>query len=176
MNLLPFEGDEPALAPDAVVLPTATLVGRVSLGARASVWYGCVLRADEEEIRIGADTNIQDGTLIHADPGFPTLVGDRVTVGHGAVLHGTTVDSDCLIGMRAVLLNGVHIGHNSLIAAGTVVREGTDVPPRSLVAGIPGVVKRELRDAEIAAIATGWQGYVQRAIHHQKSQSERRND
>ncbi len=176
MNLLPFEGAEPVLAPDAIVLPTATLVGRVSVGARASIWYGCVLRADEEEIQIGADTNIQDGTVIHADPGFPTLVGDRVTVGHGAILHGTTVDSDCLVGMRAVLLNGVHIGRGSLIAAGTVLREGTDVPPRSLVAGIPGVVKRELREDEVAAIARGWQGYVERARRHRKSQSERRND
>jgi carbonic anhydrase/acetyltransferase-like protein (isoleucine patch superfamily) len=176
MNLLPFEGAEPVLAPEAIVLPTATLVGRVSLGTRASVWYGCVLRADEEEIRIGADTNIQDGTVIHADPGFPTVVGDRVTVGHGAVLHGTTVDSDCLVGMRAVLLNGVHIGRNSLIAAGTVVREGAKVPPRSLVAGIPGVVKRELRQEEIAAIAMGWQGYVDRARRHRKSLSGRPND
>jgi carbonic anhydrase/acetyltransferase-like protein (isoleucine patch superfamily) len=176
MNLLPFEGAEPVLAPDAIVLPTATLVGRVSVGARASIWYGCVLRADEEQIWIGADTNIQDGTVIHADPGFPALVGDRVTVGHGAILHGATVDSDCLIGMRAVVLNGVHIGRNSLVAAGTVLREGTDVPPRSLVAGIPGAVKRELREDEIEAIASGWKGYVERARRHQKSQPGLRSD
>jgi carbonic anhydrase/acetyltransferase-like protein (isoleucine patch superfamily) len=152
-----------------VVLPGATVIGRVSIGSRSSVWYGCVIRADEENIRIGADSNIQDCAVLHADPGFPVAIGDRVTVGHGAIVHGSFVDHDSLVGMGAVLLNGCHIGSNSIVAAGSVVREGAAIPAGCLVAGTPGVVKRDLAAAEIAQIQNSWNGYVQRARRHRES-------
>ncbi len=164
--LLPFDGHSPEVDPSAWVAPTATVIGRVRLAAGVGVFYGCVLRADRDEIRIGADTNLQDGVLVHGDPGRPTIVGDRVSVGHGAVLHGTSVDDDCLIGMRATLLNGSRIGRGSLVAAGAVVREGMVVPPGSLVAGVPAVVRRDLTDAEREGIRRNADTYRELVAAH----------
>lgn len=164
-----FESVTPEVAADAVVLPGATVIGRVSIGPRASIWYGAVARGDEADIRIGADSNLQDCAVVHADPGFPARIGDRVTVGHGAIVHGATVEDDCLVGMGAILLNGTTVGRNCVIAAGTVIRESTNIPAGSLVAGNPGVIKRALRPNEIAMIAQAWQGYVQRARRHVNS-------
>ena len=129
--------------------PNATLIGQVSLAARASVWYSATLRAEAEPIEIGFGTNIQDGVTVHVDPGFPAAIGAGVTVGHNAVLHGCTVEDDVLIGMGAIVLNGAVIGAGSLVAAGAVVPQGMIVPPRSLVAGVPGRVRRQLSDAEV---------------------------
>lgn len=143
----PVEGHAPELADAAFIAPGAIVLGRVRVGSGSSVWYGCVLRGDDEEIVIGADCNIQDGTIIHADPGDPTILGDRVSVGHGALLHGARIEDDVLVGMRAVVLNGAQVGRGSLIAAGAVVRPGTDVPPGSFVVGVPATV-RALPDAE----------------------------
>ncbi|WP_299565205.1 gamma carbonic anhydrase family protein [uncultured Mycolicibacterium sp.] len=142
-------GHTPEIHDRAWLAPTATVVGHVRLAAEAGVWYGATLRAEAEPIEIGAGSNIQDNVTVHVDPGFPCRVGADVTVGHNAVLHGCTVEDGALIGMGAVVLNGAVIGAGSLVAAGAVVAQGTVVPPRSLVAGVPGKVRRELTDEEV---------------------------
>jgi carbonic anhydrase/acetyltransferase-like protein (isoleucine patch superfamily) len=147
--ILPIRGREPQLHTESWVAPNASVIGQVTLAARASVWYGATLRAEAEPIEIGFGTNIQDGVTIHVDAEFPVSVGAGVSVGHNAVLHGCVVDEDCLIGMGAIIMNGAHVGKCSLIGAGAVVAPGVVVPPRSLVTGVPGRVRRELSDAEI---------------------------
>lgn len=147
--LLTIKGRGPRIHTEAWVAPNASLIGQVSLAARASVWYSATLRAEAEPIEIGFGSNIQDGVTIHVDPEFPATIGSGVTVGHNAVLHGCTVEDDVLIGMGAVVLNGAVIGAGSLVAAGAVVPQGMVVPPKSLVAGVPGKIRRELSDAEV---------------------------
>jgi carbonic anhydrase/acetyltransferase-like protein (isoleucine patch superfamily) len=164
--VLDFGDRTPDIHPAAWTAPGATIVGSVRLAAAASVWYGCVLRADTEDISIGVGSNIQDGCVVHADPGFPTVVGARVSVGHRAVLHGCTIEDDVLIGMGAVVLNGARIGAGSLVAAGAVVLEGTEVPPGSLVAGLPARVRRGLSEEERAGIVRNAAGYADRARAH----------
>jgi carbonic anhydrase/acetyltransferase-like protein (isoleucine patch superfamily) len=137
---LTVDGLTPEVDPDAFVAPGATVAGNVRLAAGASVWFGCVVRSETALVSIGRDSNLQDLTMVHADPDFPTTVGERVTVGHRAVIHGCTIEDDVLVGMGAVVLNGAVLGQGSLVAAGTVVREGMEVPPMSLVAGVPGKV------------------------------------
>jgi carbonic anhydrase/acetyltransferase-like protein (isoleucine patch superfamily) len=158
--LIAYDGAEPDVSESAWVAGGATLIGRVAIGARSSVWFATVLRADGDRIVVGEETNLQDGVVVHADPGIPVSVGDRVSVGHRAVLHGCTLDDDVLIGMGAVVLNGAHIGHSCLVAAGAVVLEGTVVPPRSLVAGVPAKVRRQLTDDEVAGVRSNAAGYV----------------
>jgi len=148
--ILPIRGRAPALHPECWVAPTASVIGQVTLGARASVWYGATLRAEAEPIEIGSGTNIQDGVTVHVDPEFPVTIGAGVSVGHNAVLHGCVIEDGALIGMGAVVLNGATVGQGSLVAAGALVAQGVVVPPRSLVAGVPAKVRRELSDAEIA--------------------------
>jgi carbonic anhydrase/acetyltransferase-like protein (isoleucine patch superfamily) len=138
----------------------------VTLGARSSVWYGAVLRADMDAILVGEATNLQDGTIVHVDAGKPARIGARVGVGHRAVLHGCTVEDDCLIGMGCVLLNDVVIGAGSVVAAGAVVREGMVVPPGSLVMGVPGKVTRAVDDDLRARIRGTWEHYVAEAARH----------
>jgi carbonic anhydrase/acetyltransferase-like protein (isoleucine patch superfamily) len=130
------------------VHPTAVIIGNVIMGARVSVWPTAVIRGDNDLISIGDDCNVQDGTIIHADPGLPTTIGNRVAIGHRAIVHGSTIESDCLIGMGAILLNGVHVGTGSIVGAGAVCREGMRIPPNSLVLGVPGRVTRETTEAE----------------------------
>ncbi len=130
-----FAGDTPAIHDTAFVAPTASIIGKATLGADSSAFYGVSVRADTAAISVGAGSNLQDNVVLHADPGFPCTVGERVSVGHSAVVHGCTVEDDCLIGMSATILNGAVIGTGSLVAAGAVVLEGTVIPPRSLVAG-----------------------------------------
>ena len=131
----------PQLADDAFVAANATLVGDVHLGAKASVWYGSVLRAEYAPITIGAESNLQDLTVVHTDPGFEVTLGERVTVGHRCILHGCTIEDDALIGMGATIMNGAVIGEGAVVGAGAVVTEGTVVPPRTLIVGVPGKVK-----------------------------------
>jgi carbonic anhydrase/acetyltransferase-like protein (isoleucine patch superfamily) len=137
-----------AIDPSAYVHPTAVVTGDVHLGARVSVWPTAVIRADNDSITIGDESNVQDGTIVHADPGLPTTIGRRVGIGHRAIIHGSTVDDDCLIGMGAILLNGVQVGTGSIVGAGAVCREGMVIPPNSLVLGVPGRIIRETTDAE----------------------------
>lgn len=127
-----------------------------------------VVRADWDEIDVGAETNLQDGVIVHSDPGFPVHIGDRVSVGHRAVLHGCTIADDVLVGMGASILNGVSIGSWSLIAAGAVVLEGTAIPEASLVAGVPGKVVRTLSDSEQQRIAANAQGYLHLVEQHRR--------
>jgi carbonic anhydrase/acetyltransferase-like protein (isoleucine patch superfamily) len=158
--------NDPDIAPDAWVAPGAVVLGAVRLGAQASVWYTSVVRADLDRIEIGDRSNLQDGCVAHADPGFPLRVGSGVSVGHRAVLHGCTIEDDVLIGMGAILLNGCRIGRGSLIAAGSVLLEGTQVPPGSLVAGLPGKVRRELTEQEVSAVQENARRYVELARAH----------
>jgi carbonic anhydrase/acetyltransferase-like protein (isoleucine patch superfamily) len=141
-------------------------MGDVTLGPRASVWYGTVVRGDMDRIVIGEATNLQDGTIVHVDAGRPALIGARVGVGHRAILHGCTVDDECLIGMGSVLLNGVHIGTGSVVAAGAVLREGMVVPPGSVVMGVPGRVVRPVDEGLRVRIRETWEHYVVEAQRH----------
>ncbi|MPQ98907.1 gamma carbonic anhydrase family protein [Modestobacter sp. I12A-02628] len=134
------------------------------MGARSSIWYGAVARADLERIEIGADSNVQDGCTLHSDPGSPLIVGRGVTVGHRVVLHGARVDDDVLIGMGSVVMNGAHIGSGSIVAAGAVVTQGTQVPPRSLVAGVPAKVLRPTTDDDMLHIQGNAISYTDRLI------------
>ncbi|WP_039796892.1 gamma carbonic anhydrase family protein, partial [Nocardia araoensis] len=134
----------PEIDESAWIAPNATVIGRVRLGAEVSVWYSAVLRGDLETIEVGARSNIQDGCVLHADPGFPLTVGAGVSVGHNAILHGCTIGDDVLVGMGATVLNGAVVGPGSLIAANALIPEGAQIPPGSLVAGVPGKVRREL--------------------------------
>ncbi|HEY8535727.1 MAG TPA: gamma carbonic anhydrase family protein [Vicinamibacterales bacterium] len=157
-----FKGIAPDIAPDVYVDPSAQIIGDVVIGTESSVWMNVVVRGDVNHIRIGRRTNLQDGTIVHVmrDPSHPTIVGDEVTVGHGAILHGCTIEDRCLIGMGAVLLNGSRVGEGSIIAAGTLLPEGMVVPPRSLVMGSPGRIRRPITDEEYAFIAGSADNYV----------------
>ena len=141
-------------------------MGDVTLGQEASVWYGAVLRGDMAPIAIGAQSNIQDGTIVHVDHGVPCHVGQRVGVGHRVILHGCTVEDECLIAMGSVLLNGVVIGSGSVVAAGAVVPEGMRVPPGSLVMGVPGRIVRPVDAALAERVASTWRHYVKEAKAH----------
>ncbi|KQY60326.1 anhydrase [Aeromicrobium sp. Root495] len=146
------DGRRPRVPASAFVAPNATLVGSVELGEGASVWYSAVLRADNEPIVIGPRSNVQDGCAFHVDQGKPVTLGEGVSVGHNAVVHGATIEDHCLIGMGAVIMNGAVIGAETLVAAGALVTEGMEVPPRSLVAGVPAKVRRELTEAEVEGL------------------------
>ena len=159
-------GREPRVDREAFVAPTAAVIGDVTLHAGASVWYGAVLRGDVERISVGADSNVQDNCTLHADPGFPVNVGERVSVGHNAVVHGATVGDDCLIGMGATVLNGAVIGAGSLVAAQALVPQGMEVPPGSLVAGVPAKVRRELTEEERAGLTLNGTMYAELAQAH----------
>lgn len=148
------------IAPDAFVAENASICGQVHVGKEACILFGAVLRGDCEPIRVGDQTNIQDLCCLHADPGFPCTVGKRVTVGHAAIVHGATVEDECLIGIRAVLLNGVVIGKGSIIAAGSLIPEGKVIPPNSLVMGVPGKVVRKVTPSDREKIDHGWKHYV----------------
>ena len=147
--LISIDGQTPQIDDTAWIAPTATVVGSVTVEAGASVWYGAVLRADNEPITIGAHSNVQDNCAFHVDKERPVTIGEGVSVGHGAVVHGATVGDHVLIGMGAIIMNGAVVGDESMIAAGALITEGMEVPPRSLVAGVPGKVRRELSAAEI---------------------------
>ncbi len=166
--LLPFDGVEPVIAADAWLAPNATVIGRARIESSASVFYGAVVRADMDRVELGARSNLQDNVVVHTDYGFPAIIGAGVSVGHAAVVHGCTVEDDCLIGMHATVLNGAQIGAGSLVAAGTVVLEGTVVPPRSLVAGVPGRVRRELSDAEVDRVLANAEIYCTLAAAHRQ--------
>ena len=164
-------GRLPRIHPTAFIDDTAQVIGEVEIGEESSVWMAAVVRGDVNFIRIGRRTNIQDGTVVHVmRDTHPTIVGDNVTIGHVAMIHGCTIDDRCLIGMRATLLNGCHIGADSIVAAGTLVVEGMNVPPRSLVMGSPGKIRRALTDDEVKTI----QGYADRYVAYRLDYMEKR--
>lgn len=148
------------LHPSVWIAPGAVVVGDVTIGAEASIWYGCVLRGDMQPIRVGRATNIQDLTLVHVDHEMPAIIGDRVTVGHHCVIHGCIVEDEVLIGMGAVLLNAARVGRGALVAAGAVVREGFEVPPGTVVAGVPAKIRGEVTDDLRARMAGGIEDYL----------------
>ena len=166
--VLPFGGHRPEIDLGAWLAPTATVIGEVVVQADASVFYGAVIRADLAAVRLGAGSNLQDNVVVHTDTGFPALIGNGVSVGHAAVIHGCTVEDHCLIGMNATVLNGALIGAGSLVAGGAVVLEGTRIPPRSLVAGVPGKVRRTLTDQEYDKVVRNAEIYVELAAEHRR--------
>ena len=164
--IVSFDGHTPTVDATAFVAPNATLIGRVTLAANSSVFYGCVLRGDTDSISIGVGSNVQDNVSMHTDEGIQLVVGSGVSIGHGAVVHGCVIEDDCLIGMGATILNRAVIGAGSLVAAGAVVLEDTIVPAGSLVAGVPAKVRRELSDEERAGVRHNAAHYVGLAAAH----------
>lgn len=167
-QLITFAGNTPSVHDSAFVAPTATLIGQASLGADSSAFYGVVMRGDTNSLTVGEGSNLQDNVVLHADPGFPTRIGNGVSVGHGAVIHGCTVEDDCLIGMSATIMNGAVIGAGSLVAGGAVVLEGAIIPSGSLVAGVPGKVRRSLTAEELEHVRENASNYVALARKHKE--------
>ncbi|MCR8671077.1 gamma carbonic anhydrase family protein [Agrococcus sp. HG114] len=161
-TIIPLPDRVPHLPKTGLVMPGAVIAGAVSLGDRVGIWPGASLRAEEERIRIGDDSNVQDNCSLHVDHGSPLTIGARVSIGHNAVVHGCTIEDDVLIGMHATVMNGAVVGTGSIIAAGALVTEGTVIPERSLVAGVPGKVRRETTEDERRAIARNAETYAQR--------------
>jgi len=166
MPLYAIDGARPVLGAGAWIAPSADVIGNARLGEGASVWFGAVIRADNTPILVGARTNIQEGAMLHSDPGQPLTVGDGVTVGHHAILHGCTVGDHSLIGMGATVLNGAVIGAESLVGAGALVTEGKSFPPRSLIVGSPARAVRELTDEQVAGLRWSAAGYAKRAADY----------
>ena len=159
--LRPYRGRLPRIEESAYIDPSAQVIGDVEVGAESSIWMNAVVRGDVHWIRVGRRSNIQDGTVVHVMNGtHPTQIGDDVTIGHAAVVHGSRLADRILIGMGAILLNGVDVGPDSIVAAGTLLPERTQIPPRSLVMGSPGKVTRQLTDEEVASILVYAERYV----------------
>jgi carbonic anhydrase/acetyltransferase-like protein (isoleucine patch superfamily) len=164
-----FRGVSPRIHPTAFIDDSAQVIGDVDIGEESGIWMCAVVRGDVNLIRIGRRTNVQDGTVIHAMTGtHQTVIGDNVTIGHGAIVHGCTIEDQCLIGMGAILLNGVHVGSGSIVAAGTLLVENMKVPPKSLVMGSPGKVRRLLTHAEVADIQAYADRYVEYRLEYMK--------
>ncbi len=160
MSIYSLSALTPRIAPSAWVAPNASVIGDVTLGERVSIWFGAVLRGDIDRISIGAGSNIQDGSVCHADPGRPLLVGEHVTVGHMVMLHGCTIGDHCLIGIGAVVMNGAVIGKNSVVGAGSLVTEGKEFPDGSLIMGSPAKVVRQLDAAALEKLQQNAANYV----------------
>lgn len=157
-----YNNIEPKVHETVFITDDAIVIGDVEIGEDSSVWYGSIIRGDVNYIRIGARTNIQDGTIIHvSSKTHSTILEDEITVGHRVTLHGCHVESGCLIGIGAILMDGVRVGRNSLVGAGSLLTPGTQIPPRSLVLGSPARVKRELTDDELAYLDRSWRNYVE---------------
>ena len=165
-NIIEFEGKKPRIHPSAWIAPTAVIIGDVEIGPDSSVFYGCVLRGDVNAIRIGARTNIQDNSVLHVDGDAPCTLGDDVTVGHMALVHGTTVGDGTLVGMKSALLSRSVIGSGALIAAGAVVLEGFEVPDHALAAGVPAKIRRELEPEQCEGFIPHAGRYVDLSKRH----------
>lgn len=153
----------PRIASSAYVVESATVIGRVSIGERSSVWFGVIIRGDDEDIAIGDGSNVQESCVLHADPGFPLVIGDNVTVGHQVMLHGCRIGEGSLIGIQAVILNGAQIGRNCLVGAGALVTEGKEFPDNSLIIGSPAKVARTLSEEDVARMQRAASHYVRRS-------------
>lgn len=171
MTIVPFGGAMPEIHETAYVAPGAVVIGRVKIEAEASIWFNAVIRGDREPIVIGQGSNIQDGAVVHTDPGYPCEVGPNVTVGHNAILHGCRIASDVTVGMGATVLNGAVVGQGALVAANSLVLERTEVAPRTLVAGVPAKMRRELTDEELARFLENTEGYRQRRLAYMAASS-----
>ena len=166
MPLYAVDDVAPQLGPNAWFAPSADLIGDVRLGARASVWFGAVIRADNTPIVIGEESNIQDGAIGHSDPGLPLTIGSRVTVGHQAILHGCTIADDCLVGMGARILNGAVLETECVVGAGALITEGKTFPAGSLIVGSPARAIRQLTDAERQALRISAAHYAEKAMRY----------
>ncbi|WP_136066644.1 gamma carbonic anhydrase family protein [Modicisalibacter radicis] len=166
MAIYRYADQLPTIDTGVYVAETADVIGQVTLKRNASVWYQAVLRGDTEHLEVGENSNIQDGAVLHADPGFPLVVGDEVTVGHQAMLHGCKVGDGSLVGIQAIILNGAEIGKNCLVAAGALIKEGATFPDNSLIVGAPARVVRELSAEAIANLKKNAEAYVQRGRLH----------
>jgi carbonic anhydrase/acetyltransferase-like protein (isoleucine patch superfamily) len=162
----------PTIDPTAFVHDKAIVLGNVTLGARVSVWPTAVIRGDSDRITIGDDSNVQDGTVIHVDKGVPTTIGKRVAIGHRAIVHGSTVEDDCLIAMGAILLNGVYVSSGSIVGAGAMCPEGMQIPANSLAIGIPARVVRQTTDAERERIRKTVESYLELQVEHKEGRVE----
>jgi carbonic anhydrase/acetyltransferase-like protein (isoleucine patch superfamily) len=162
----PFRGKVPKVAATAYIDPSAQVIGDITIGERSSVWPNVSARGDVSSITIGNESNVQDNSVMHCDEGFPLIIGDRVTVGHMAMLHGCVIEDDTLIGIGAIVLNGARIGKGSVIAASALIPEGMQVPPYSMVMGVPGKVKREITADERERFQLNCQHYVELAGHY----------
>ena len=168
MTLYTFDNSIPEIKETSFIAPNASLIGRVRIGEKSSVWFNTVLRGDMENISIGDESNIQDLSMGHADPGFPLVVGNRVTIGHHCVVHGCRIEDDCLIGMGAIIMNGVKIGRGSIIGAGAVLLEGMEVPEFSMVVGSPANVRKTYDERILENIRESAQIYVKRSISYRE--------
>lgn len=162
MAIYQLGADAPLIDDSAWVAESANLIGKVTLGANATIWYGVTIRGDNERISIGANSNVQEGTVMHTDMGFPLDIGENVSVGHMAMLHGCTIGDGSLVGIQAVIMNGARIGKGCLVGAGALVTEGKQFPDHSLIIGSPAKAVRQLEPADIARLAHIADGYVQR--------------
>ena len=168
MTLYTFENFSPEIKEKSFIAPNASLIGLVKIGARSSIWFNTVLRGDMEKIIIGDESNLQDLCMGHADPGYPLVVGNRVTVGHNCIVHGCSIEDDCLIGMGAIIMNGVRIGRGSIIGAGSVLLEGREFPEFSMVVGSPAKVKKTYDESILENIRESAQIYVKRSISYRE--------
>lgn len=171
MAIHPFAGHTPELAQSCFIAATASVIGHVRVDDDATVMFGAVLRGDRETITLGAGSNLQDNAVVHADPGFPAEIGRGVSIGHGAIVHGARIDDHVIIGMGACVLNGAVVGSDSIIAAGAIVKEGAHIPPGSLVAGVPGAIRRETTAKERAHIRTNAEVYRELGRAYRESDS-----
>ena len=167
MAIYQLGDDAPQIDPSAWVADTANLIGKVTLGANATVWYGVTIRGDNERITIGPDSNVQEGTVMHTDMGYPLNIGTGVSIGHQAMLHGCTIGDGALIGIQAVIMNGAKIGKGCLVGAGALVTEGKEFPDNSLIIGSPAKAVRTLAEADIARLGEIADGYVKRGKLYQ---------
>jgi carbonic anhydrase/acetyltransferase-like protein (isoleucine patch superfamily) len=170
-TVLPFDGHVPDIDPTAWLAPTATVIGQVRIGPRASVWYGAVLRGDMDAIVLGEGSNLQDNVVVHTDTGVPTHIGANVGVGHGAIVHGATVGDGALVGMAATLLNRAVVGEGAFVAAGALVREGQEIPPHHLAVGVPAKDRGELDEAARARVHRNAFEYQALAERHRAAQA-----
>jgi carbonic anhydrase/acetyltransferase-like protein (isoleucine patch superfamily) len=166
MAIYQLEDDVPQVHPTAWVADSAEVVGRVTLGENASVWYGAVLRGDNDRISVGANSNVQDGSVLHTDHDVPLVIGENVTIGHQVMLHGCTIGDGSLVGIQSIVLNGARIGRNCLVGAGSLVTEGKEFPDGVLIVGRPAKVVRELTAGQIAGLRRSAEHYVQQQQRH----------
>lgn len=169
MTIYSIEDKTPSIASDAWVAPNATVIGDVELGSKSSIWFGAVIRAENDRVVVGEGSNIQDGSVIHIDPGYPLMLERHVTVGHKVMLHGCTVREQSLIGIGSILLNGCVIGKNSLVGANTLIPEGKEYPDGVLILGSPGKVVRELTEEQQQGLMKAAEHYISNAEHYRKN-------
>tara|TARA_A100001037_G_scaffold95479_1_gene86906 strand:+ start:227 stop:781 length:555 start_codon:yes stop_codon:yes gene_type:complete len=166
--------DAPQIHESAFIADSVDLIGGITIGELASVWYQTVIRADDEPITIGKGTNVQDGCIVHIDPGNPTVLGDYVTIGHGAIVHGAVIEDDVMVAIGATVLTGARVGTGSIIGAGALVTEGAEIPPHSLVVGVPGKVIRTVSDEQASRIRGTAETYIERGRRYLEVRAKQR--